>query len=215
MRLVMNESAWVTVGATAALLLFARRGSRAGEWIAKPLASTGFIASAWQHGATSSAYGAWVLAALVASMGGDVALIPRTPRTFLAGLGLFLLGHVGYACAFVARGVSWGAAGAALLPLTLLLAAVARWLMPRVPARMKAPVVAYMAVITAMVALAVGTHVARGDARIVVAAVAFYVSDLSVARDRFVAPGFVNKTWGWPLYFGAQLIFAATVAGAR
>ncbi|MCC6648886.1 MAG: lysoplasmalogenase [Polyangiaceae bacterium] len=207
----MNLCAWVSVVATAALLGFAWRGARRGEWVAKPIAALGFVGSAWQHGALDTAYGAWVLAALVASMGGDVALIPRTPRTFLAGLGLFLLGHLLYACAFVARGASPGAAALALLPLSIVLALVARWLMPRVPARMKAPVAAYMVVITAMVALAVGTVAARGDARIVVAAVAFYVSDLSVARDRFVQQGFSNKLWGWPLYFGAQLVFAATV----
>jgi hypothetical protein len=42
--------------------------------------------------------------------------------------------------------------------------------------------------------------------------VSFYLSDLSVARDRFVVTEFNNKLWGWPLYFGAQLVLAATVA---
>ena len=41
----------------------------------------------------------------------------------------------------------------------------------------------------------------------------FCVSDLSVARDRFVSPGFVNGAWGLPLYFGGQLLLAASVAG--
>ena len=40
------------------------------------------------------------------------------------------------------------------------------------------------------------------------AAVAFYLSDVSVARDRFVAPGFGNRIWGLPLYYAAQLLFA-------
>jgi uncharacterized membrane protein YhhN len=35
---------------------------------------------------------------------------------------------------------------------------------------------------------------------------------LSVARDRFVVPGFVNRAWGLPLYYAAQLVLAATVA---
>jgi hypothetical protein len=38
------------------------------------------------------------------------------------------------------------------------------------------------------------------------------LSDLSVARDRFVAPGFVNRAWGLPTYFAAQLLLAASVA---
>ena len=73
---------------------------------------------------------------------------------------------------------------------------------------MKAPVLAYMVVISTMVALAVGTVVAHGNAWIVVGAVGFYLSDLSVARDRFVARGWVNRVWGLPLYFGAQLVLA-------
>ena len=43
------------------------------------------------------------------------------------------------------------------------------------------------------------------------AAVAFFCSDLSVARDRFVAPGFANRAWGLPLYYAAQLAFAWSV----
>lgn len=206
----MNAGAWLTVVATVVLLGVAHQAWKPGEWLAKPLAAAGFVLSAWQHGALSSTYGTWVFAALVLSMGGDVALIPRTPRTFLAGLGLFLLGHVGFAGAFVARGVSWPATGAALAGLGVVLVVVMRWLMPKVPPNMRVPVLAYMAVITAMVALSVGTLIAHGNAWIVVGAVCFYLSDLSVARDRFVAPGFSNKTWGWPLYFGAQLVFAAT-----
>ena len=36
----------------------------------------------------------------------------------------------------------------------------------------------------------------------------FYLSDLAVARDRFVSPGFANALWGLPLYYVAQLLFA-------
>ena len=43
-------------------------------------------------------------------------------------------------------------------------------------------------------------------------AVLFLLSDLSVARDRFVAPGFVNRLWGLPFYYGGQVLLAASVA---
>jgi hypothetical protein len=39
----------------------------------------------------------------------------------------------------------------------------------------------------------------------------FYVSDLAVARDRFIAPGFANAAWGLPLYYGGQLVLALTL----
>jgi uncharacterized membrane protein YhhN len=73
---------------------------------------------------------------------------------------------------------------------------------------MKAPVIAYMVVISAMVALSIGTVALLGNALIVVGAVAFYLSDISVARERFVASTWTNRAWGLPLYFGAQLVLA-------
>lgn len=146
------------------------------------------------------------------SLVGDVLLIPKTRGSFLLGLVAFLLGHVAYAAAFVERGVSKGAVGGALLALAVPVAFVARWLLPSVEAKMKVPVIAYMTVITLMVAFSIGTVAAHGNALLVVGAVAFYLSDLAVARERFVAPGFVNRLWGLPLYYGAQLVLAYCAA---
>jgi hypothetical protein len=47
---------------------------------------------------------------------------------------------------------------------------------------------------------------------ILLGAVMFYFSDVSVARDRFVAPGFINGLWGLPLYYGGQLFLAYSVS---
>lgn len=201
--------------AVAALLFAELTSSRLLAGIAKPVASLAFVAAALSRGAgasgSGSSYGVWVLAALVLSFFGDVFLLSRGKRWFLAGLGAFLLGHVAYAGAFVARGASPSAAAAALLLLTPCSALVARWLLPKVPPSMKAPVGAYTAVITVMVASAAGTVAEEGDPLVLAAAVAFYLSDLSVARDRFVRHELGNKLWGLPLYYGAQLLFAWTV----
>jgi hypothetical protein len=35
-----------------------------------------------------------------------------------------------------------------------------------------------------------------------------YLSDLSVARDRFVKPAFVNRLWGLPLYYASTVLIA-------
>ncbi|MBK6530584.1 MAG: lysoplasmalogenase [Deltaproteobacteria bacterium] len=198
----------ITVVSVALLLAVTRRGPSLGERVLKPLASTAFIAAALAHGAHRTPYGAAILAGLAFSWWGDVLLISRAKRVFLAGLVAFLLGHVAYSVAFARRGVSVGATALALLLLLGPLVLVGRWLLPSVEARMRAPVLAYMAVITVMVALAVGTVAAHGEPWVLVGAVAFYLSDLSVARDRFIAPGWNNKLWGWPLYFGAQLVLA-------
>ena len=193
-----------------ALLISEARGLRAGIWIFKPLASTAFVAAAVGRGALATAYGRWVLAALALSWVGDVLLIPEAQLAFTAGLGAFLLAHVLYGVAFVAQGAALGWAAAAVPVLALIAWPVSRWLLPHVPSELKVPVVAYMIVITAMVALAAGHYGAHQRALVPAAAVAFYFSDLSVARNKFVKPGFDNLTWGLPLYFGAQLLFAAT-----
>ena len=81
---------------------------------------------------------------------------------------------------------------------------------------MRIPVIAYVAVITTMV---IGALVCDWGARnaplarhvALAGAILFFASDLSVARDRFVAPGFVNRAWGLPAYYAAQLLFAWSV----
>ena len=42
-------------------------------------------------------------------------------------------------------------------------------------------------------------------------AVAFYLSDLFVARDRFVSEGITNRVIGLPLYYGGQYLLAFSV----
>jgi hypothetical protein len=71
-----------------------------------------------------------------------------------------------------------------------------------------------MGVISVMVVAALATFGAHGNGAIVVGALAFYASDLSVARDRFVVHEFVNRLWGLPLYFGAQLVLAYSTMAA-
>jgi len=194
--------------------LYARRSGRETlEWLFKPAAAGCFLGLALDEGALETRYGTLMLAGFALAALGDVLLIPKSKRAFLAGLASFLLGHVAYAIAFAVRGVepTWAAAAAVLLAIAVL--PVMRWLWPHVGGKMRGPVIAYVVVITAMVALAAGTFGARADARILGGAIAFYLSDLAVARERFVAPGFVNRAWGLPLYFGAQLVLAWSVGG--
>lgn len=176
-------------------------------WVFKPLASAGFVFAALAAGMPGSDYGRLVLAALVLSFVGDVLLIPRSPAAFRAGLVSFLLAHVVFATAFVTRGVDPLVASVAAAALALVGIAVFRWLAPHLRS-MKIPVVAYIVTIVAMAALATGTAAMIPSAVIPVAAVCFFVSDLSVARDRFIERRLVNRLWGLPLYYAAQLLFA-------
>jgi uncharacterized membrane protein YhhN len=202
---------WAAMTAAVALLLAAEyRGWRAGIWLAKPLASTVFLVAAWLNGALDSSYGRLVLAALACSWLGDVLLIPaERPKVFRAGVLAFGLAHVAYIAAFVSRGLE---------PMRMeLFAAVAAlglvfaipWLRPRVPPELRLSVYGYMAILSAM--LVTGAGASGADPLILVGAALFYVSDLTVARERFVAPGFGNGLVGLPLYYAAQLVLAATV----
>ncbi len=187
------------------------RGVRAGTYVFKPLAALTFVALALFLGGLDTDYGRALLAGFVFCVGGDLLLMFRSDRAFLLGLGSFLLGHVGFAVAFALRGIDpvWTAGAAGVLVVVALF--VGRWLLPNVRGAMKGPVLAYMTVITAMVALSVGTVAHAGNALVFVGAFAFYLSDLCVARERFVRPGFANRAVGLPLYFGAQLVLASTV----
>jgi len=160
-----------------------------------------------------------VMVGLILGAVGDACLLRSEKRWFLAGLVAFLLGHLAYVVgmATLAPIASWPEAAGwiAALPIAIGLV-VLRMLWPRLGA-LRGPVIAYVATIAAMVvgALACARAGALPDAqraRLVAGACLFFVSDLAVARDRFVAHTFTNKLWGLPTYYAGQLLFAWTLA---
>lgn len=211
----MSSTIWWGLALTAtglAVTVGAERAQRRSlVFIAKPTASVGFLVVAVASGAWDSSYGRWILAGLVLSLLGDVFLMFRGAVQFQSGLVSFLLAHVAYTAAFLVAGVSvpWALAAAA----AALVAAwsVLRWLLPHVDEDMRGPVLAYVVVISLMVSLAMGTLGAGRTALIATGAALFYVSDLFVARDRFVTPSFVNTLVGLPLYYLAQVLLALSV----
>ncbi|MCR9161146.1 MAG: lysoplasmalogenase [Nannocystaceae bacterium] len=200
----------LTLAALAALLLAERADSA--PWIRrlKPLASAGFLGWALHNGALGSPYGTAIFAGLVLSWFGDVFLMSKRPSWFLAGLVAFLAAHVAYIVAFVGLDPTWSRVAVASVGLTVVAWRVRRWLRPTLPEGMKRPVDGYILVITAMVATAYGAWSAGASAVMLLGAVAFYLSDLSVARERFVASGFINRAWGLPMYYVAQLLLGST-----
>ena len=134
--------------------------------------------------------------------------------TPLLALVAFLLGHLAFGVAFAVHGVTAGWVTGLALALTLPAMLVRRWLAPYLPSAMRRPVDAYIVVISAMVAMAIAATIAGGTARIAIGAIMFYLSDLSVARDRYVRREASNRLWGLPLYYGAQLVLASTIAAA-
>lgn len=203
---------WLALTLLALVGLLAAERAGNDPWIRriKPLASVGFLGWALHNGALETSYGVAIFAGLALSWFGDVFLLSRRSHWFLAGLVAFLAAHVAYIAAFVGLSVSWvgtAMAGAVLLAIAK---PVRAWLRPNLPEGMKRPVDAYILVITLMVATAVGAWWAGASGTMLLGAVAFYLSDLSVARDRFVASGFSNRLWGLPMYYAAQLLLGST-----
>lgn len=198
------------------LLYFEKRESTRGRVLTKPLLSALFVAVALTGPRTETGYFGWVLAGLLFCMAGDIFLIfSSSPRLFLAGLVSFLTGHILYAAAFfLASGpgmLTW-IAGACTLAAS---GAIFIWLRPHL-GRMLVPVGAYVAVISVMVIGAssvMGERTAdlSGRALVFLGAVLFYVSDIFVARQQFVAGQYLNRLLGLPLYYAAQFMIAFSI----
>ncbi len=185
--------------------------------VTKTIAASSFVALAVVGGALAQgAVGVAVVAGLCLSMVGDLCLLSREKRWFLGGLVAFLLAHIAYAVGFGMLGLSLGAVAVAAVPLAGVALLVWRWLAPTV-GPLGRPVQAYITVISLMVAFAVGAAVADptpGRVGLLVSAIGFFLSDLCVARDRFVSSGPQNRAIGLPLYFGSQVGFALSVVVA-
>ena len=222
MRLLGRDEDWQDGGvpilaaiwtalAVIALLVAERAHSRFGVWVAKPAASLGFVAFAWLAAHAEGAYTQLLLCALIACALGDVLLIPSgTGPSFLLGTGAFAVGHALYAAAFWMRAPVLWVNALAFAGMGVVVWRTLRWLGPFLDPALRVAVRGYMLVIAIMVALAAGAAAASGDARLAIGAIAFAISDLSVARDRFVQASWNNLLWGLPLYYAAQLTLAWT-----
>lgn len=180
--------------------------------IAKPAASAAFVGVGLGSGVLDSSYGLLVGVGLVLCLVGDVLLLWREQKVFLGGLVSFLLGHVAFAVAFLRAGAAWADVGLGVAVAAVVALPAMVVLLPKIKPAMKGPVIAYVVVISLMVGAAFGAW--RGGATwlLPVGAVAFLLSDLSVAIDRFVAQTFANRAWGMPLYFASVVLIALTPA---
>jgi len=196
-------------GALASLLLAIRGGDRALEVLSKGVASVGFVVLGMMRWTAGDTVGTWIVAGLALCALGDILLL--WDRSFGAGLGSFLLGHVAYIVAFAnALPMSrWPLL--MLAPVVLTSVGAGSWLWPHL-GRRRLSVGAYIVAISIMVwgglavvgAGAMGWTAASG-------AVLFYLSDLAVARHRFVQPEFVNRGIGLPLYYAGQVLIALSI----
>ena len=181
----------------------------------KIIASTGFLTVAILSGALQSTYGKVLLAGLTLSFAGDAFLIGDTQQAFLAGLAAFLLAHLAYVAAFAVHGINFRWLAAAAPPVIGIAIGIAVWLGPHTPPELSLPVRLYTIVISSMVIAAIGTRGKGGSMLILVGALLFFLSDLSVAALRLVQTDFPTYVWGLPLYYAGQLCLALSVSQSR
>jgi uncharacterized membrane protein YhhN len=109
----------------------------------------------------------------------------------------------------VFRGVEGGSTLVGFVAVIAPALAIKRWLEPHmVGSRLRKPVLLYLVAISSMVALCVATVVSYGRLKLLVAAVLFLLSDVLVAREKFVVSSYRNRLAGLTMYYVAQLMFA-------
>ena len=174
----------------------------------KAVASVSFIVLAVVNEASATIYGRYVLFALVFSLIGDLCLLSRKSPFLLAGIAAFFFAHLAFIAAFVQLDLNKIYFAIGFICTTVTAYFVLKWLWKYLegPYKLAVPVYLLLMIVMATVAVAANSVPILG-----IAAILFAVSDVSVARDRFVSRDIVNKAWGLPLYYIAQLLFAASV----
>jgi uncharacterized membrane protein YhhN len=202
----------------AGLLYAESRESRLGMLLTKPIASALFVLALFSQPYVLSPYFFFLLAGLILCWIGDVSLIFFfEKRLFLLGLVSFLLGHVMYAIAFFTRGglqtTTWFA-----LPVIAIFSGYVFTRFRPYLGEMRGPVTAYIVVISVMLLGAIGLagNPALPWANRLMAgfgAFNFYISDIFVARQRFVRPAYINRFFGLALYYLGQFLIALAAGG--
>jgi uncharacterized membrane protein YhhN len=198
------------------------RDRRSLEVVCKPATLLALWVGAWllTRGPHDARQARFFLPGLGFSLAGDIFLLLRGKRFFLAGLVAFLLAHVCYIMGFNPRLPPWPSF-AILIPVVsigaLLFRELAQGLLKRGEGRMLTPVAIYSAVLSGMLFSAWATlfrpqwtglrqGLAIGGASL------FFVSDAMLAWDRFVASFPMARLWIHVTYHLGQMALTASIA---
>lgn len=189
------------------------------NFVFKPAATLAIIGWAWRRGADTPGLRRWVLAGLMLSLVGDIALLwPQ--QGFLPGLVSFLLAHLAYLVAFTRerRLADWWPAFALY---AVVAGAVLALLWPGVPAALRLPVAVYVVALASMAAQALvlwrrsGPAASPGARRarwLAVGGALFLLSDALLATNKFAAPLPLSSLWILASYWSAQWCIASWLA---
>lgn len=160
-------------------------GNKPLEYVCKPLTMVMLFAAALALDVDNATVHTWFLIAIVLCLAGDVFLmLPQD--LFVFGLAAFLLGHIAYIVGMFSDDIDGTRFGIGALLVLVALAVIGTRVLRGVKAgserELAGPVVAYMGVISLMVASAIGT----GHPSAIGGAAFFYASDALIAWNRFI-----------------------------
>jgi len=197
------------------VLYFEKKKNRIPHLITKTTLSLLFVTTALLQSYSVPAYYHYLLIGLIFCLMGDVCLALPQKKAFMGGLVAFLDGHVFYIFSFSSLiPIShWFSSG--LLIIVGISTLIFFWLRPHLKS-MLIPVLIYILVITLMAsgAWAVfgkSSFQISGRALILAGALCFYISDLFVARQRFIKEEYRNRFLGLPLYYTGQFMLAFSI----
>ena len=134
---------------------------------------------------------------------------------FIASLLAFLVAHLALITAFIYHGLNRKGIFVSLGIFVIASALIFRWLYQFIPDSDKIFVFSYMIVITAMVIMALGTRPSGSQIIISLGAIFFYVSDIFVAKWKFVDQSSINAFFCYPIYYTSCLLFAFSILAYR
>lgn len=216
--MILGAPAWLLVALAVAVgvdwwAVATRR--RAVEVVAKPAASVLLVVLAATAGDVDAAVRSALVVAAVCGLLGDVALLGASKTRFMAGLGAFAVGHIAYAVAAIAGGVSWARTLVAVPFLAVLLGW--RFAGETVPGARRhggdalaGAVLVYATAISLMVLTATGS----GSWLAAAGAALFAISDWVLGYNRFVRPWRHGRLLVMVAYYGGQTALILGLARA-
>ena len=197
------------------VLYYEKKKNKIPRIITKSILSSLFVITVLLQPHSAPAYFNYLFVGLIFCLVGDVCLALPQKKAFMGGLVAFLIGHLLYIFSFSSLiPIShWFSPG--LFIIVGISAFIFFWLRPHLKS-MLIPVLIYILVITLMAsgALAVfgkSSFQTSGRALILTGSLCFYVSDLFVARHRFIKQEYLNRLFGLPLYYTGQFMLAFSI----